>query len=388
MKIKAIHIEGVGGITDLEIEFHEQMNIICGPNGIGKTTILECIAHCFASGQTNILKRHVGASKSKIRASLVDGMKKFPMEMQIDQYEPNQPTTINGLHDKSQFLFSLKTTRTFSYTPLNAVSKDTDKPMHILWDESKNGISVHDVKNWFVNRYLYSKHSEALTDEQMQNFQLAKECFSALNKDFSFSRVMASSNEILVATPSGKIYYEYLSSGFKSCLAILFGIIKEIEFRFSATKAEDFDGVVLIDELELHLHPEWQYRIAGVLVRIFPKAQFIVTTHSPHIIQSAEPDQIIALENQAGRTVARNLPKSRYGFKGWTLDEVLTDVMGMADTRTEVFGQLMSQFNKAIDKEDHSAALLAYEQLDISLHPTSHVRKLLRLQLASIASAE
>lgn len=97
----------------------------------------------------------------------------------------------------------------------HAVSKDSDKPVGVVLEESKNGDSVHDVKNWFVNRYLYSAHSGALTNEQIQNFKLATECFSALNKDFSFSRVNASSNEILVATPSGEIYYEYLSSGFK-----------------------------------------------------------------------------------------------------------------------------------------------------------------------------
>jgi len=317
----------------------------------------------------------------------VHDAEEMPVDIKFHQYEPNERANIIGRHDKCAFLLSLKTTRTFAYTPLDAVSKDTEKPIHVLWEESKNGVSVHDVKNWFVNRYLYSAHPGALTNEQLENFKLAKECFSALNECFSFSRVNASSNEILVTTPSGEIYYEYLSSGFKSCLAILFGIIKEIEFRFNATKARDFEGVVLIDELELHLHPEWQYRIANVLVNIFPNVQFIVTTHSPHVIQSAEPDQIVALENQAGRVTLRNLPSSSYGFKGWTLDEVLTDVMGMADTRTEVFGQLMASFNKAIDCEDYASAQRAYEKLDVSLHPTSHVRKLLRLQLASIASA-
>ncbi len=387
MKIENIYIEGVGGVLDLSIAFHDQMNILCGPNGIGKTTVLESVAHCFSIGHTNILKRHVGVSSSKITASLVDGMEKHQVEMQFQQFEPNQPANVNGRYDKSQFLLSLKTTRTFSYTPLNSISKDTEKTAHAIYDESKNGVSVHDVKNWFVNRYLYSAHPGALSDEQMENFKLAKECFSSLNKEFSFSRVNASTNEILVFTPSGEIYYEYLSSGFKSCLAILFGIIKEIEFRFAATRARDFNGVVLIDELELHLHPEWQSRIAGVLVSIFPMAQFIVTTHSPHIIQAAEPNQIVALENQEGRIVARELPMSNFGFRGWTLDEVLTDVMGMTDTRTEVFGELMAQFNKAIDDEDHPGAILAYEQLDMSLHPTSHMRKLLRLQLAAIASA-
>lgn len=388
MKIKEVRIEGVGGIVSLPIAFHKQMNILCGPNGIGKTTILESVAHCFSAGETNILKRHVGASSGRIVASLEDVTGNNTVDMRFEQYEPNQKAKINGRHDMSQFLLSLKTTRTFAYAPLNAIAKDAEKPMHVLFEESKNGVPVHDIKNWFVNRYLYSAHPGALSKEQIENFDLAKKCFSLLNKDFSFSRVNASTNEILVSTPGGEVYYEYLSSGFKSCLAILFGITKEIEFRFPATKAADFSGVILVDELELHLHPEWQSRIAGVLTETFPMAQFIVTTHSPHIIQSAEPNQILALENREGRVVARDLPKSDYGFKGWTLDEVLTDVMGMTDTRSDVFGELMTRFHKAIDSEDYPEALLAYEELNKSLHPTSHVRKLLRLQLATIASVE
>lgn len=332
------------------------------------------------------MKRHVGTMSSRIQGFLRCGVEEISVDLNFDQYEPNHKANITGLHDKSGFLLSLKTTRTFAYAPLNAVSKDTEKPANVLWEESRNGVAVHDVKNWFVNRYLYSAHAGSLTNEQLENFKLAKECFSLLNKGFSFSRVNGSTNEILVKTPSGEIYYEYLSSGFKSCLAILFGIIKEIEFRFDSTKARDFEGVVLIDEIELHLHPEWQYRIANVLVSIFPNIQFIVTTHSPHVIQSAEPDQIVALENKTGEVTLRTLPKSAYGFKGWTVDEVLTDVMGMKDTRTEVFGRLMAAFNTAIDEENYALAQRAYQDLDCSLHPTSHTRKLLRLQLASIAS--
>ncbi|MES2366476.1 MAG: AAA family ATPase [Pseudomonadota bacterium] len=387
MKIETIYIQGVGGIINLDIKFHPNMNIICGPNGIGKTTVLESVAHCFANGETNILKRHIHSANSEIKACFSHASESINVAFQFQQYEPRDKVQIHGRYDKSQYLLSLKTTRTFAYVPLDSIGKDTAKVAHVLWEDTKNGVTLHDIKNWFANRYLYSAHKGALSEEQLKNFELAKKCFSALNSDFTFSKVNASSNEILVNTPSGEIYYEYLSSGFKSCLSILFGIIKEIEFRFSSPSitAESFDGVVLIDELELHLHPEWQYRIANVLTDIFPNVQFIVTTHSPHIIQSAKQNQIIVLENQDGETTLRELPDSKYGFKGWTLDEVLTDVMGMTDTRTQEFIDLMERFGLAIDNEDYNAALAAFNDLDDSLHPANHIRKLLRLQLASIA---
>lgn len=380
-----MEICGVGGVTQLHLSFNPRMNIVCGPNGIGKTTVLECVAHCFTQGYTNILKRNVAAPKGIIASKLFHNSQEIQVNIEFNQYEPNDNAIINIPNSYSAYLFSLKTTRTFSYVPLSSISKDTDKPFHVLVEESKNGVVVHDVKNWFVNRFLYSAHEGVLSSAQLDNFILAKSCFSALNSSYQFSRVNASSNEILVSSPSGEVYYEYLSSGFKSCLSILFGIIKEIEFRFVGMAAKDFEGVVLIDEIELHLHPEWQYRIANVLMEIFPCAQFIVTTHSPHVIQSADRDQIIALEYSNGRVTRRDLPSSVYGFKGWTIDEVLTDVMGMLDTRTEIFKELICEFNSAIDAEDQNAARIAYAKIDSSLHPQSHSRKLFRLQLASIS---
>ena len=51
MRIKKLNLEGVGGIQSIALTFHDNMNLLCGPNGIGKTTILESIAHIFSHGQ-------------------------------------------------------------------------------------------------------------------------------------------------------------------------------------------------------------------------------------------------------------------------------------------------------------------------------------------------
>ena len=56
------------------------------------------------------------------------------------------------------------------------------------------------------------------------------------------------------------------------------------------------DGIVLIDEIDLHLHPAWQQRILGDLTFIFPKVQFIVTTHAPEVINSVPRENVIVIE--------------------------------------------------------------------------------------------
>jgi predicted ATP-binding protein involved in virulence len=386
MRIDKLKIEGVGGIKSLDLSFNDRMNLLCGPNGIGKTTILESIAHIFSSGDTNILKRNVASEISKISAQIdIDGIVENK-EIQFDTFIPETSTRVTGFHLRTSGLISLKTTRTFQYQSLQSVSKDINKENHILWNDAINGINLTDIKNWFVNRYLYSPHDGALTAEQLKNFELAKKCFSLLNNNFSFSKVNASSNEIMINTPSGEIYYEYLSSGFKSIISILFGVIKEIEFRFKDPKinAADFHGIILIDEIELHLHPEWQEKIVDILLNVFPKAQFFASTHSPHVIQTAKPNQIIALGFDNNNVVQRELPNSEFGFQGWTIEEVLTDVMGMNNLRTEIFKKLISQFDKSIDEENTQSAEEIFNQLDNLLHPENTLRKLLKFQLAGI----
>lgn len=390
MKVKGISIEGVGGIEELTLVPHDTMNIICGPNGIGKTTVLEVISHAFSVGRTNILKRHAKSLKSLVKVTYDSNRKGLfgPEEhtLTFDTFIPDVQTEIQGRGNLSNYVLSLKTARTFQYTALKSVERDKAKNDNVLWNEAILGISLADVKNWFVNRYLYSAHEGALTEEQKANFELAKKCFSSLESSHTFVKVDASSNEIMVDTPTGLIYYEYLSSGFKSILSMLFGIIKEIEYRFVNPRiaAKDFDGVILIDELDLHLHPEWQTRVASVLTATFPQAQFFATTHSPHIIQAASPNQIIALGRDGEKVIQRPLPDSSYGFQGWTIEEVLVDVMGMADTRTDVYEAKMQDFQSSVQADNLERAAAAYETLQRLLHPSSPTRKLIDFQMAGL----
>jgi predicted ATP-binding protein involved in virulence len=389
MKIRKLNIRGVGGIKSLDLEFAAGMNILCGPNGIGKTTILEIIGHLFSHGFTPILKRNVTSEISEIKLEVEHNGKILSRQVQFNTFVPEKFNSITGFHELSSGLISLKTTRTFQYNALQAVGKDAKKEDPILWNDAINGINLTDIKNWFVNRYLYSAHPGSITAHQLNNFNLAKHSFSLLSESFTFSKVDASTNEIMITTPSGEIYYEYLSSGFKSIISIIFGIIKEIEFRFKepGIDAKDFEGIILIDEIELHLHPEWQEKIVDVLVKCFPKAQFFTTTHSPHVIQAANPNQIIALGFEENNVVQRQLPESPFGFQGWTIEEVLSDVMGMTNLRTNTFNNTIDAFQREIDKGNYKGASEIFERIDSILHPENELRKLLKFQLANIKSA-
>ena len=247
-----------------------------------------------------------------------------------------------------------------------------------------DGISSKDLKTWFISRF-YQSSAGNLEEQFLSNFELATKAFGLLDPNYSFKTVNRR-NEVIMNTPSGDIYFEYLSSGFKSSLFIILGIIKDIEYRFQTKllKSEDYDGLVLIDEVELHLHPDWQGRICSILKKVFPKAQFFITTHSPHVVQTALQGEVIALERKDGEVIRRELPTSEYGYQGWTVEEILEDLMGMPDLRTKKYNEAKRRFDAALDNQNKHEAQAAYDELDKMLHPHYPLRPVFRMQLDSL----
>ncbi len=361
------------------------MNIICGPNGVGKTTILECVAHSFALNNTDVLRRNIGFDVGSIKTNYTNKKVEQIVDIEIDKFSPRDVQQVNGKHELSNQVLSFKTGRQLVYQRVDAIALDQVHKTK-TFEEVKKGVASNTLKNWFVSRDIYSTHEGALSKVQMANLTLAKSAFEKIDPRCVFSHVEASSNDIMVSIPDGTIYFEFLSSGYQSCLYLILGIIKEIEHRFKEDKlaAAKFSGIVLIDELELHLHPEWQARISEILTKIFPQAQFIVTTHSPHVIQTANPEEVVALEFMANGVMRRKLLPSEAGYLGWTIEEILKDVMGMPDARSGYFNALYSKFTDALDTENLEEAKSAAQKLFAVLHLENAERKLIRFQLASI----
>lgn len=387
MKIKELEIVNIGGVTNFVFNnIHSQMNIICGPNGIGKTTILECIAHIFINHRTNNLKKNVDAKEGSFTYKLENNEKIISERNVVNIYDPSAMFQFYGKVELSKKILYLKTNRLFHYENLNGISKDSPVDINNAAMKAMHGVDHNNTKSWFIHRYVFSKDINILSHEQLANFELAKSCFSFLNKEYSFHSVEPNNLDILINTPSGVIVYEYLSSGFKSIISIVFGIIREIEFRFMKEKifASRFDGIILIDEIELHLHPQWQGEVCDILKLLFPLAQFFVTTHSPHVIQTASKGTVIPLERFGTRIIRRKLPNQEYGFMGWTVEEILEDVMGMPDLRTKKYNQIKKRFDLALENKDKKEATEAYNELDKMLHPNYALRPVFKIQLDSL----
>lgn len=385
MKIESLKIENVGGISSLSLDsFDPNLNIICGENGIGKTNILDSIAHCLSESGDSILRKKSGVDRGYITIEC-DFNKNQAYTFSVDSFEPrnykSNPAAYyeelyNHFIESSPYLIYLKTERLFSYKWIESLNVYEQAERHL---RNLDGVSNKNAKDWFIKNELLSSQPYTAKNDK-NSIELAKKAFGILNQSYSFS-ALKQDMEIYIDTPTGVIPYEYLSSGFKSCISIMWGIIREVQIRFPDMDIQDFNGVVLIDEIELHLHPEWQGKICNALTTLFPNIQFIISTHSPHVIQTAEANEVIALSGENGHLEKRTLDIAPHGFKGWTVEEILTDVMGMKDTRTEWFRSKQKEFDKALDENDVLNANKIFDEFRLKLHPSSTYLALSRFQL-------
>jgi predicted ATP-binding protein involved in virulence len=123
---------------------------------------------------------------------------------------------------------------------------------------------------------------------------------------------------------------------------------------------EKTPGVVIIDELDLHLHPRWQRHVIHDLKRTFPSVQFVATTHSPQLIGEAQPEEIRKIDGDEVTTPLRS-----YGIDS---SRVLEEVMD-AKSRNNSVEELLGRLFGLIDKEDFSAASNLLHQVEEKLGP-------------------
>lgn len=393
LRLINVLLQDIGCFENFSVQFSTDTSIICGANGIGKTSILDAIGSYFSPPKVISSTRSALASSGKITAEYsLDGARFTPGNALISDIFPYDGLTLSRYDqanvgagvkdDHARWILHFKSNRNIEYSMLKSIDADPVRDKFDIGVNAARGISNSDLKKWLANRVMFQPHG-SLNNLQAANLEFATSLFSILDNTVKFGSIIPNRLDITVTTNDGEIPFEYLSSGFRSSLYMLLGVIKEVEHRNFSTPAHEFPGVILIDEIDLHLHPFWQQRIVPVFRETFPKAQLIATTHSPHVVQSAAPAEIIALvRNAEGRPERREIRAGRFGFQGWTIEEILTDVMGMASTRTDTQQTEIHRFEKGIRDDNETLIQEALRNLEEMLHPASDLRKLLRLQAA------
>jgi len=114
----------------------------------------------------------------------------------------------------------------------------------------------------------------------------------------------------------------------------------------------DEPAILILDEIDLHMHPAWQREIIDNLTKIFSKTQFIVTAHSPLIAQAALDANLVLLKKNKDEIRVINEPDI---VKSWRIDQVLTsDLFGLKDTRSKKTENVLAKRRRLLLKDELS----------------------------------
>ncbi|RYU94665.1 AAA family ATPase [Emticicia agri] len=399
-----------------------QWNIILGNNNTGKTTILKILASLEPKLEYtyfdevdvnvggNIVSREVKSYQpsatirkeveksysissilsnsldwhfSKTRIKLDSGGFINPIIFQsVDETESN----FNSLDNS--FFIGYGTSRKMSETNISNNILTTNNSQGIFNDK----VEYINAEEWLIQ--LDYSQKNAVTEAKAIFSKIKNIIITGLLPDVKDIELISEINKktnsiqnyVLFHTDYGKVRLKDLGYGYQSTLTWVVDLAKKMFEKYPELENPlTGSAIVLIDEIDLHLHPDWQRKLIGYLSNIFPNVQFIATAHSPLIIQSADDINLIILEKDKDNTHIRQ----EFGtFQGWTVEEILQNLMGLGEkTVSDKYLELLKQFEEGMDEENYEKANSAFEILDKILHSTSSQRKLLKLQLGSIAPA-
>jgi predicted ATP-binding protein involved in virulence len=212
-------------------------------------------------------------------------------------------------------------------------------------------VSLNDFANWYrvVKRGLFGSKKVGREILEMLEGVIQK-----MMPNFHNLQLVESSNPYFtIKKQKAVLPLEQLSDGERGLLALTFDLTRRLTTANpkSNNPVEEGSAIVLIDEVELHLHPTWQRQVMRRLTSTFRNCQFIVTTHSPQVIGQTKPEKLRLLHEKDG-LVSVTIPGQSFGMdSSW----ILQNIMGAAarDIKTE---QDLGAIFDAIDEENYPQA--------------------------------
>ncbi|HBT76139.1 MAG TPA: hypothetical protein DEB39_04265 [Planctomycetaceae bacterium] len=409
MRIDTLRLQNFRKFEDASIEFHPEFNVLLGENASGKSTILEAIKTGFVP-HTRLLagsELYLHQPSSRVRYAFPNGQSRelfFPSGVSLKA---------SILHFKlqswSQILQSAETPAATHYDlqtwegkkipeeserdaienlrkkvsagepvilPLIAsygIPRTAKTEKHIFenivesrFDPYKDALNAtcnaQPFFNWLYRNFL-------IEIEEKQANPLLHAVRDAVKKAIPGCHDIRYSiryNDVCIDTErNGRrqtVSFSDLSDGYRGMV----GMISDIAHRaarlnphLGENAVSETPGLVLIDEIDLHLHPKWQRGIVGNLRKIFSKMQFIVTTHSPQILGELRSENVFILSDGENGIEVR---KPAYEIYGQTSGMLLEDMMQTSERDASVQEKIDRIFT-SIERGEHEEAQKEYKEL-------------------------
>lgn len=382
--IKKIIINEVRSIKNFEILLSENTKknlIITGKNGCGKTSLLESLKfslkHVISKKNNQLKDFHFALNQSVnrkaelIKNNIGNGNEINQIEDKIKFIEKQikllsrtseiifntENFNIANQYDNGKFIvafFSAK--RNTSLKTPTGINKINTKSVYSI-EENANNEFIQHIVNLKADKSFAKDDGETEVAKNIDQWFLSfekslKDLFNSEDLELKFDR--KSYNFIIKEKGKEPYNLNELSDGYSSILSILTELIMRMETH--KTKSYDVEGVVLIDEIETHLHIELQKKILPFLTSFFPKIQFIVSTHSPFVISSIENAVICDLEKRFTTT----------NLSGYSYDTIIESYYDLdkysilLKDKIEEYDQLMSIEKLDEDQEESLDELKQY----------------------------
>ena len=412
MRIDRLEIKNFKKFSDYTLDLHPQFTLLVGDNGTGKTTILDALA--IAAGvwlvnspdtTLNNSRRNILPSEIRLEAIANDTVTQF-----IER-KPTQITAIGTINNRPvTWLRQIKTngsrtSNTEAKQALDIISNLFQQvelgakiwlPIMAYYGAGRSWLPSNQRDPKALTNTLPSRRWDAFYDCFEERIRITdlhtwfqKEAIASVNRQgqmrsgynvvkFAILRCIPDAEdlwfdgdrgEIVVAIDGEPQPFSNLSAGQKMMVALIADLAIKIVTQNASFLTEELDtdnkklpqilqqtsGLVMIDEIDVHLHPKWQRRVIKDLKSTFPLIQFICTTHSPIIISEVEAECIRVLKPHAVTIT----PPSALGLDA---NQVLDELMGVSERNRETADSLHQLF-KLIDLEDFQAA---YREIEMN----------------------
>jgi len=374
MRIEELHLKNFRCFKELDIKFPKSnLAVFIGLNGAGKSAVLDGI-YLSLKKATNENKNfytkddiHCGEKVTENRIVLKsDGE---PLEYKSDssyQERPSEKLAEPKNYTREEMLEAFK-------KPPPENTRVLFEKLSFFYDYINREVNWDDFEQWFERE----ENIENEIQKKIRSFDCHNSLLEFVRKriELFLSEISDDFKNITVKrAEEGKykptLYINYkgedlkirqLSSG-ERMLIHLVGVLacklaqeidileyseegEAFENRFKDYSAEilSIQAVTLIDEIELHLHPQWQREVLPALQKTFPNIQFIVTTHSPQVLSNLKKEEVFILKDN-------KISEFKPYVEGRDSNSILSEIFGVSE-RPKIFQEKLNEFYKAIDNK-------------------------------------